>query len=56
VYKAASYTSYPIGTFVNLSAVPSTNCAFKVISVTTGAYDDVISGSCGTSVPVSCCC
>jgi hypothetical protein len=56
VYKAASYTSFPIGTFVNLSSIPSSNCAFRINSVTTGVYDDVISGSCGTSVPVSCCC
>ena len=56
IYKARSFVSYPVGTFVNLSSIPGINCVFKITSVTSGAYDDDISGSCGTTTPVTCCC
>jgi hypothetical protein len=55
-YIAKSFVSLSIGTFVNMSSLPNPNCTWKIISETVGPEDDIISGSCGTSLPVSCCC
>jgi hypothetical protein len=55
-YIAKSLVSLSIGTFVNMSSLPNPNCAWKIISETVGPEDDIISGSCGTSIPVGCCC
>ena len=55
-YVAFSTISLPIGTFVNMDTLLSANCAWKITGVTIGPEDDIISGSCGTSLPVGCCC
>jgi hypothetical protein len=46
----------PIGTFVNMDTLFSDFCAWKIMSVTIGPEDDLITATCGTSLPVSCCC
>jgi len=56
VLRVSSSVSIPIGTFVTLDTYPSSYCAWKVITLTTGTPFDTISGTCGTSTPVSCCC
>lgn len=55
-YVAKSLVSLPIGTYVNMDTLLSSNCAWKITSATIGPEDDIISGSCGTSLPVGCCC
>jgi hypothetical protein len=55
-YIARSLTSFPIGTFVNMDTLLSANCAWKITALAIGPEDDIISGSCGTSLPVGCCC
>ena len=55
-YVARSLVSLPIGTFVNMDTLLTDTCTWKIISATIGPEDDIISGSCGTSVPIGCCC
>jgi hypothetical protein len=55
-YVAFSLTSFPIGTYVNMDTLLSSNCVWKITALAIGPADDIISGSCGTSLPVGCCC
>jgi hypothetical protein len=56
-YVVKSNTSLVLGTYVNLSTLVTATCAWKITGTTTGpSFDDTISGSCGASIPVGCCC
>lgn len=47
-----------VGEFINATIVPTPpTCAWKVISEVPGPlYDGVVTSSCGTALPVACCC
>jgi hypothetical protein len=55
-YVAKSNTLLSTGVYVNVSTLVSANCAWKITGVGSAPEDDTITGSCGTSLPVSCCC
>jgi len=45
-----------VGSYVNLNTLPSSNCAWRVMSLTAGTPVDTVSNVCSPGLPVSCCC
>jgi hypothetical protein len=44
-----------IGEFVNLDRIPCVNCAYEVLSSTTGPEQYNVTVACGLTIPVQCC-